>query len=167
MGFGGDYCDLAPIPPPLVQSPVKLVGRQSPPFMDDQSLISTASAFDNISYSRLLLISIVSLIIPVGAVIATVIIFALKKRRWRKEERKRYDNEEAVRQNEENSAKKCLQNGTYIIVNNLDRDKNDSQSICKLNKPINSCDYQLNLSPYATIGIPPPPPPPPPLYYCK
>lgn len=127
--------------------------------MDDQSLISSASTFEQITYSRLLLISIASLIIPVGAVIATVIIFALKKRRWKHEERKRYDNEEAMRQNEENAAKKCLQNGTYIIVNNLDREKTDSNMSKINNKPHNSCDLPLNLSPYATIGIPPPPPP--------
>ncbi|XP_074593915.1 uncharacterized protein LOC141849473 [Brevipalpus obovatus] len=117
-GITGQYCDLAVVSPPLHSSP-------SDPFFSEQ-----------LSFSRLVLISVASIIIPMVAVMAAAIVFAFQKRRVRSQERQWFENEEAIRQNEENSAKKRLSNGTYVIVNNLDRDKSSVSSSPSVNNVV-------------------------------
>lgn len=60
-----------------------------------------------LSKSQTAMISVILCIIPF------VLLYILSLRRIRAQERQRYENEEAIRQNVENSAKKCLQNNVF------------------------------------------------------
>ncbi|XP_053202715.1 delta-like protein B [Panonychus citri] len=101
-----------------VPSPKQLIVHFTTPI---PAPVSSFSSFERIiTTSEMTLISLLAIIIPL--VLVCLISYRFSKRRIRREERQRYENEEAIRQNEENSSKKCLQNDSCLIYNDLNRD---------------------------------------------